>query len=484
MKSSLVCGCLLAAISAFAAEPTLTPANGYPTFALGADVSWTPYIEQNNVCAFYKSANVNAQNLTTVPEIISDYGIDAVRLRVWVNPTAPLAISGFSFKAWNSNYESMSTFGTCSVQEMTTLAKRFASQGQRIMVVFQMSDQWADPGRQFIPASWADCTTVEQLSTKAVEHVREVLAILRDANVNVAWVQIGNETNNGMLAWQLPATDGAAISTVPYGCQVQNSSQTTSNFVKVFHACADAAKGIYPQTKTILHLTNTTEWSKLNWSLNLIAKAGLSKEKCDYIGLSLYPGLDDGQVDYTAKWQTYADLAIQTIGKISSNYGYRSIIAEFGMNNEYSLSANVSGVSSANLQAAYIAQCNTDVKACTQYLIEKLTTASSTCDGLFYWEPATDYIKGYTRGACVSANPGASWPRNNVTPNDWWKAMKEASTFPDGGLVPYEISGIEDVPVSATPSQYYNLQGLPVSNPSAGVYIQRQGGQAKKVLIR
>lgn len=486
---------LLTAATGFLAQataPTLTPANGYPKFALGADVSWTSYIEENNVYTYYKEDVVTPDQITCVSDMLHDYGIDAVRLRVWVDPTAPMALSGFSFvDEYGYKYDEMSTFGTCSVDEMTALAIRCAARGQRIMVVFQMSDQWADPARQFIPASWSGCTDVDQLTDKAVAHVKEVLTILHDNNVNVAWVQIGNETNNGMLEWQLPNKSGEAVKNVHFGCKVAQTSanmpsETTRNFVKVFNACSDAAKDIYPETKTVMHLTKTAEWTTINWSLGLLVKAGLSKDKCDYIGLSLYPGIDDGQEDYTSKWQKYADLGIETIDNIYDNYGFRTILAEIGMNNEYSLSANVNGLASDQLQAAYIRQCNSDVEAFTQYLIENLSGDNSTCDGLFYWEPETDYMKGYKKGACVSTTPGASWPRTNVTANDWWYTIRDFSTFPDGGLIPYIVGDTEsciDITIDEDNAEYFNTQGMFITHPISGIYVKRQGKVAKKVIF-
>lgn len=440
--SSLV---ILAGLNAPASSPTMTPADGYPEFALGADVSWLPYIEENNLHTYYTAANTGNDFITTVPAMLNDYGVDAVRLRVWVNPYADMAMSGFTFKIDGKSYEEMSTFGTCSVSEMVTLAVRLANRGQRIMVSFQMSDQWADPGRQFIPASWSGCNTVDELQAKAVAHVQEVLRLLYEGNVNVAWVQIGNETNNGMLEWELPATEGGLVTVASYGCQVSQKApdvptETTYNFVKVFNACADAAKAIYPDTKTVMHLTKTSEWATLNWSLNLLVKAGLDKSHCDYIGLSLYPGVDDGRENHTADWKKYADLGIATIDKIYKTYGFRTILVETGLNNEYSNSIDVTQISPDKLQAAGIEQCDKDVKACTQYLIDKLAATECTCDGMFYWEPQTDYMKGYPKGACVSITPGADWSRDKVTPNAWWHTVKANSTFPAGGLKEYVIN--------------------------------------------
>lgn len=426
---------------------TKTPVNGYPDFALGADLSWTSRIENDNLYTYYRGNVVNSSEITNIASMASDYGLDAVRLRVWVNPSNDVAKTGFSFKVSGTTYESIGTQGYSSVDDLVSLAKRFAAQGQRIMVSFQLSDTWADPARQFIPAAWADCTTTDQLKQKVVDHITEVLTLLHDANVNVAWVQIGNETNTGMLKYQLPSSTSSTttVSSVSYGCEVGNNSQTTTNFVNVFKAAAEAAKAVYPETKTVLHLTKAAVWSTFNWSLNLLVKAGLNSEMCDLIGLSLYPGIDDSRDSYTADWKKYADYGLTTINNIYSKYGFRTILCEIGMNNEYSYSTNVSGLSDSDVQAAHIAQCNKDIRAYTQYLIDNLNTSSSTCEGLFYWEPEGDYLDSYSKGACVSITPDANWTRDKVTANDFWKVCQENSTFPAGGLKEYSLNANAEV---------------------------------------
>jgi len=46
-------------------------------------------------------------------------------------------------------------------------------------------------------------------------------------------------------------------------------------------------------------------------------------------------------------------------------------------------------------------------------------------------------------------------------------------------------SGISSIAAdSATPAQYFNLQGQPVDNPASGLYIRRQGGKATKVFVK
>ena len=46
-------------------------------------------------------------------------------------------------------------------------------------------------------------------------------------------------------------------------------------------------------------------------------------------------------------------------------------------------------------------------------------------------------------------------------------------------------SGLESVAVdNEAPVEFYNLQGVRVANPEAGIYIRRQGSNVTKVYVR
>ena len=48
-----------------------------------------------------------------------------------------------------------------------------------------------------------------------------------------------------------------------------------------------------------------------------------------------------------------------------------------------------------------------------------------------------------------------------------------------------EAAGVESVAADNgnTPAEYFNLQGIRVENPSAGIYIRRHNGKSEKILI-
>ena len=66
------------------------------------------------------------------------------------------------------------------------------------MIDFHYSDWWADPGQQNIPAAWKQMT-YEEMKKALAAHTRDVLQAIKQAGVEVKWVQVGNETTNGFL---------------------------------------------------------------------------------------------------------------------------------------------------------------------------------------------------------------------------------------------------------------------------------------------
>ncbi len=209
--------------------------------AKGADVSWLNQQAANNPPQVFRDA---AGNTTDFIKLFKDVGGNAIRLRVWVNPSG----------GWNDGRDTLDK------------AKRAAAQGMRIMIDFHYSDSWADPGKQTKPAAWAG-HSVAQLNTDVYSHTQGILKYLKDNGITVSWVQVGNEINSGML-WNEGKTPNFA---------------TLGQFINSGY---NATKAVYPNAKVVVHLANGYDNANFRWFFDNLRSAG---GKWDVIGMSHYP---------------------------------------------------------------------------------------------------------------------------------------------------------------------------------------------------
>ena len=176
MSAALWCAALISPV-AVAQQLTVTEtvfdrAANEENFAFGADISWLSQQESWNT--YY--CNRKGQRAELMSILKGDFGLNAVRFRVWVNPSG-----GWSGK-----------------QDVINLCKRANAKGFKIMISFHYSDTWADSGSQTIPGQWTD-HSVEALAQNVYDHTYDVLKSLYDLDIHTRWVAIGNETKYGML---------------------------------------------------------------------------------------------------------------------------------------------------------------------------------------------------------------------------------------------------------------------------------------------
>ncbi len=150
-------------------QDTNPPVNS--NFAKGADISWLTEMEAAGKL-FYNSSGTSQDCI----QLLKNMGTNSIRLRVWVDPAG----------GWNNT------------ADVIAKAVRAKNLGMKIMIDFHYSDTWADPGQQNKPAAWVmqDFTTLQQ---SVYNHTFEVLTSLKNAGITPEWVQVGNETNDGML---------------------------------------------------------------------------------------------------------------------------------------------------------------------------------------------------------------------------------------------------------------------------------------------
>ena len=213
------------------------------TFWLGADISGTTELEAHGK-QLYNAAGEPRENT----QLMKELGLNAVRLRVWVNPRD----------------------GFCRPDDVLQMASRAKALGMELMIDFHYSDWWADPGQQNIPAAWKEMN-YEEMRQALAEHTRSTLLLLKTNGIDVKWVQVGNETTNGFL-W-------------PMGRATENMKQ----YAGLTQAGYEAVKQVYPEAQVIVHLDQARDPKRYNFIFDGLRANGA---KWDIIGVSIYPYWD------------------------------------------------------------------------------------------------------------------------------------------------------------------------------------------------
>lgn len=296
-------------------------------FAKGADVGWLTQMEAAGI-KFYNNSGTEQDCI----QILKDKGINSIRLRAWVHPS----------DGWNNTVD------------VVAKAKRAKELGLKIMIDFHYSDSWADPGKQPKPAAWANLS-FDLMKTAMRDYTKGVMDTLKQNDITPDWVQVGNETNDGML-WE----DGRA-------------SAHMSNFADLVKAGYSAVKEVSPSTKVIVHLSNGYDNNLFRWMFDGLKTNGVSY---DIIGMSLYPSYAPQGI---ANWASVNEQCLANMNDMMGRYDKPVMIVEVGM------PANQPDI-------------------CKAFLSDIISKTKSVAGGyglgVFYWEPECyNNWQGYGLGA-------------------------------------------------------------------------------------
>ncbi len=304
-------------------DPPIVPVD----FAKGADIGWLTQWENSGV-KFYDAGGNQMEGMA----LMKSLGMDALRFRVWVNPSGT--------NAW------------CGKADVVNKCKRAHALGMRIMIDFHYSDSWADPEKQNKPAAWRSLD-FEGLKQAVADHTKDVLQAIKDEGIDVAWVQVGNETSGGML-WE----DGRA------------TNSNMANYAALHNAGYYAAKEVYPNTKVIVHINNGYDQNLFHWIIGGLYNNGA---KFDIIGMSLYPAYSG------MNWQDTLANCIANMESMWATFRTPSMIVEVGYQWNDAATAK-----------AYLSAMITQTRALKDY----------KCQGVFYWEPMSNPAwQNYALGA-------------------------------------------------------------------------------------
>lgn len=312
----------------------------------GADLS---YVNEMRDCG----ASYSYDGLTDPYAIFAKAGTNLVRVRIWVDAK------------W-THYSNLPDV------EKTIAAAR--ANGMKVLLDFHYSDDWADGGKQIVPAAWAHLD--EDGQVKALyDYTRDTLDALKAQGLMPDMVQVGNETNGEILKDK--PEEKAPID------WARNARLFNAGIKAVHDAAADSA--IKPLI--MLHIAqpeNVEPW------FEAATKAGVTGY--DMIGLSYY-----------SKWSK-EDLSglSETIRRVHAKFGKEVVVVETGyaFTDAYNDTApNLLGSDSALKgypvtpagQATYMHDLMQDV----------LDAGGS---GVVYWEPAWVSTQCRTRWA-----QGSDW---------------------------------------------------------------------------
>lgn len=243
-------------------EPEPTNGNGDTTltFIHGADLSYVNQVEDKG--GVYREEG----NPADPYQLLSNRGVKMARFRLWHNPMWVKDIYGESAVLYSG------------IDDVERSIQRAKGAGMAILLNFHYSDVWADPGHQDVPGAWRDITSIDVLCDSVRGYTYRVLERLWAKNLLPDMVQIGNETNCGMMFTNTQS--GFPPMDVCKG--------NWANFGRVVNAAIAAVRDIDAKagTRTLvgLHVADpkNLDW----WTGDVISKGKVSD--FDVIGFSYY----------------------------------------------------------------------------------------------------------------------------------------------------------------------------------------------------
>src|SRR6185437_4512254 len=187
-------------------------------------------------------------------KILTNNKFNWIRLRLFVDPTAT---NGYSPQ------------GYCDLEHTLAMAKPVKASGMKFLLDFHYSDTWADPGKQFTPASWARFHG-SALEGQVYKYSNEVTKRFMAEGVTPDMVQIGNEINDGMV-WPQGKIDDI---------------KTAESFCVLLRGASAGVRAADPNIKIMVHIACGGQNEK---SVAFFDKIISRDVKFDVIGQSYYP---------------------------------------------------------------------------------------------------------------------------------------------------------------------------------------------------
>jgi arabinogalactan endo-1,4-beta-galactosidase len=266
-----------------------------PTFILGADISSVQ--EASDRGATYVDTDGVEKS---VVQVLANHGFNYVRLRSFVDPSA---LYGYANPNGDAQFRKDESY--CDAEHTLAQALQAKQAGMGFLLDLHYSDNWADPGKQIIPAAWRGAGSLTELAARVKEYTAAVVSAMVDGGARPDMVQIGNEITPGLLI-HVPAANPnpdqwGNIDKLTN--EVNGSAANFANVATLLQAGVAGVKAVDPTIKIMIHLENTKSFPAVLGWVEQIRQHGV---EFDVLGLSCYT-LYQGE---PAAWQdTFEQLA-------------------------------------------------------------------------------------------------------------------------------------------------------------------------------
>lgn len=150
------------------------------SFYLGADLS---YVNEMEDCGVSYLEN---QERDDPYSIFNSHGCNLVRLRLWHTPS------------WYDNLNNGKRYS--DLADVKKAIARAKQNDMEVLLDFHLSDNWADPSSQLVPDAWLPVVDdLDVLKDSLYNYLFKTLRHLSDSDLLPDLIQIGNETNKGIL---------------------------------------------------------------------------------------------------------------------------------------------------------------------------------------------------------------------------------------------------------------------------------------------
>lgn len=341
--------------SAWESDLYVEPVSGIDgSFIRGVDISsYISVIESGATFKDYEGRTVDEAGFF---EMLRDAGVNWVRIRIWNNP---YDTKGNSYGGGHND------LGTA-----IALGRLATKAGMQVMIDFHYSDFWADPNKQTAPKAWAHMTYEDKKAAMG-EFTESSLQALLDAEVNVAMVQVGNETVAGLAG----ETDWERI------CELMNVGSA---------AIRSVAGRNNKDILIAMHFTNPDSKNFIGYAKNL------HDYNVDYdvFGSSYYSYWHGTTEKLTSQLQTIAETYGKKVVVLETSYAYTDDDGDGWSNSISTVTENLVLRYEMNQQG----QVNAFRDVC-----QAVSDVGEAGMGVFYWEPAWIPVQKYDAGAADAA---------------------------------------------------------------------------------